>query len=400
VIGAGYIGLEAVENLLARGAAVTLIQRGTHVLSPLDPEMAVPVEQALRDAGVSVRLGVTVTDARPGVVVLSDGSEILTDLVIEASGVHPETTLAKAAGLALGPTGGIAVNDHQRTSDEWIFAVGDGVEKIDAVTGEAVLVTMAGLANRHGRTVADVIAGVEDTASLQTWGTGIVGVLGLTVATVGWSEKRLRKASRAFTAIHTHPFSHAGYYPGAEQMALKLLVDPADDRILGAQIVGRDGVDKRIDIIATAMAGGITASGLSRLELAYAPQYGSAKDPINLAGYVADNIRTGSTRTIQWHQLDTALQTGATLIDVRSAVEFAAGSIPGAVNVPLDTLREHHSELPAGPIVVHCQVGQRGHTAARLLTQLGHDTTNLDGGYLTWTAGTTSTAPQAMKEAA
>lgn len=400
VIGAGYIGLEAVENLLARGANVTLIQRGAQVLSPLDPEMAVPVEEALRGAGVSVRLGVTVTDARLGVVVLSDGSEILTDLVIEASGVHPETTLAKAAGLTLGPTGGIAVDDHQRTTDEWIFAVGDGVEKIDAVDGGAVLVTMAGLANRHGRTVADVIAGVEDTASIQAFGTGIVGVLGLTVATVGWSEKRLRKAGRAHMVIHTHPSSHASYYPGAEQMALKLLVDPADDRILGAQIVGRDGVDKRIDIIATAMAGGITASGLSRLELAYAPQYGSAKDPINLAGYVADNIRTGSTRTIQWHQLDTALEAGATLIDVRSPAEFAAGSIPGALNIPLDTLRERHSELSTGPIVVHCQVGQRGHTAARLLTQLGHDTTNLDGGYLTWTAGTTSTTSDAMKEAA
>ncbi len=396
VIGAGYIGLEAVENLLARGADVTLIQRGTQVLSPLDPEMAVPVEKVLRDAGVSVRFGVIVSGARQGVVVLSDGSEIPTDLVIEASGVHPETTLAKNAGLALGPTGGIAVDEDQRTSDDSIFAVGDGVEKIDAVDGGAVLLTMAGLANRHGRTVADVIAGIEDTRAAPAFGTGIVGVLGLTVATVGWSEKRLRKAGRAHTVIHTHPFSHAGYYPGAEQMAFKLLVDPANDRILGAQIVGRDGVDKRIDVLATAMAGGISASGLARLELAYAPQYGSAKDPINLAGYVADNIRTGATRTIQWHQLDTALNDGATLIDVRNPAEFAAGSIPGAVNVPLDTLRERHGEFPTGSIVVHCQVGQRGHTAARLLTQLGHDATNLDGGYLTWTAGTTS---YSMKEA-
>lgn len=400
VVGAGYIGLEAVENLLARGADVTLIQRGTQVLSPLDPEMAAPVENALRAAGVDVRLGVTVASVGPGKVVLSDGSEIPTDLVIEASGVHPETTLAKNAGLTLGPTGGIAVDEYQRTSDDSIFAVGDGVEKIDAVDGSAALVTMAGLANRHGRTVADVIAGVEDTPAVPAFGNGIVGLLGLTVATVGWSEKRLRKAGRAHTAIHTHPSSHAGYYPGAEQMALKLLVDPVDDRILGAQIIGGAGVDKRIDIIATAMAGGIAASGLSRLELAYAPQFGSAKDPINLAGYVADNIRTGATRTIQWHQLDTALEAGATLIDVRDPAEFAAGSIPGAVNIPLNTLRERHGELPAGPIVVHCQVGQRGHTAARLLTQLGHDTTNLDGGYLTWTAGTTATTPHLMKEAA
>lgn len=400
VIGAGYIGLEAVENLLARGVAVTLVQRGLQVLSHLDPEMATPVGEVLRNAGVDVRLGVTVTGARPGLVVVSDGSEIPTDLVIEASGVHPETTLAKAAGLALGPTGGIAVDENQRTSDDSIFAVGDGVEKSDAVDGAPALVTMAGLANRHGRMVADVIAGIDVSPATSAFGTGIVGILGLTVATVGWSEKRLRAAGRAHTVIHTHPSSHAGYYPGAEQMAMKLLVDPEDDRILGAQIVGRDGVDKRIDVIATAMAGGITASGLSRVELAYAPQYGSAKDPVNLVGYVADNIRTGTTRTVQWHQLDAALHAGATLIDVRNPAEFAAGSIPGAVNMPLDELRARHGELPAGPLVVHCQVGQRGHTAARLLTQLGYDATNLDGGYLTWTAGTTSTPPTPMKEAA
>ncbi|MES2865390.1 MAG: rhodanese-like domain-containing protein, partial [Actinomycetota bacterium] len=186
------------------------------------------------------------------------------------------------------------------------------------------------------------------------------------------------------------------------QMALKLLIDPDDDRILGAQIVGREGVDKRVDVIATAMAGGITASGLSRLELAYAPQYGSAKDPVNLAGYVADNIRTGTTRTIQWHELDTALTSGVTLIDVRSPAEHASRSIPGAVNIPLDELRARQSELPDGPLIVHCQVGQRGHTAARLLTQLGRDVANLDGGYLTWIAGTTSTSLQtpSMKTAA
>lgn len=400
VIGAGYIGLETVENLLARGAAVTLIQRGLQILSPLDPEMAYPIEQALRDVGVKLHLGVTVTSARAGDVILSDGTVIPTDLVIEASGVHPETALARAAGLTLGPTGGIAVDVNQRTSDPAIYAVGDGVEKVDAVDGGAVLVTMAGLANRHGRAVADVIAGVGKVAATAAFGTGIVGVLGLTVATVGWNEKRLRAAGRAHTVIHTHPSSHAGYYPGAQRMALKLLVDSVDDRILGAQIVGHDGVDKRIDIIATAMAGGITASGLSRLELAYAPQYGSAKDPVNLAGYVADNIREGTTRTLQWHELTTAIGAGATLIDVRNPAEFASGSIPGALNIPLDELRERRSELPTGPLVVHCQVGQRGHTAARLLTQLGHDVANLDGGYLTWLAGTSSTPPTTTKDEA
>ena len=394
VIGGGYIGLEAVENLLARGARVALVQRGAQVLTPLDPEMAAPVEQVLRDHGVDVRVGVTVTGARAGAVLLSDGSEILSDLVIEASGVHPETGLARAAGLEIGPTGGIAVDDHQRTSDPSVFAVGDGVEKKGAIDGRPVLVTMAGLANRHGRAAADAIAGAVEEADRANpaLGTGIVGVLGLTIATVGWSEKRLRAAGRAHTIVHTHPSSHAGYYPGAQQMALKLLIDPDDDRILGAQIVGRDGVDKRIDVIATAMAGGITASGLSRLELAYAPQYGSAKDPVNLAGYVADNIRTGATRTIQWHELELALATGAMVIDVRSPAEHASHSIPGAVTIPLDELRNRRSELPARPLIVHCQVGQRGHTAARLLTQLGHDVVNLDGGYLTWIAGTTSTS--------
>jgi len=390
VIGAGYIGVEAVENLLARGCAVTLVQRGSQVLSPLDPEMAEPVERVLHDHGVDLRLGTTVRGAHHGVVILSDGSEIPTDLVIEASGVRPETTLARAAGLAIGLTGGIAVDARQRTSNPSIYAVGDGVEKIDSIDDRATLVTMAGLANRHGRAAADAIVSEHTPDAEPALGTGIVGLLGLTIATVGWNEKRLRAEGRAHTVVHTHPSSHASYYPGAQPMALKLLIDPDNDRILGAQIVGRDGVDKRIDIIATAMAGSITASALSRLELAYAPQYGSAKDPINHAGYVAENVRSGATRTVQWHQLDAAVASGAALIDVRSATEFATGSIPGAINIPLDDLRARHHDLPAGPLIVHCQVGQRGHTATRLLTQLGHDVTNLDGGYLTWTAGTSS----------
>lgn len=394
VIGAGYIGLEAVENLVARGAHVTLVQRSDQVLSPLDVEMATPVETVLRENGVQLRLNTTVVSARAGAVRLSDGTELPADLVIEASGVHPETALALAAGLTVGPTGGISVDEYQRTSDPAIYAVGDGVEKIDSFAGHPVLVTMAGLANRHGRAVADSIAGHERQESAPALGTGIVGVFGLTIATVGWNEKRLRAAGHEYTVVHTHPSSHAGYYPGAQQMALKLLIDSTSDRILGAQIVGRDGVDKRIDVIATAMTGSLTASALSRLELAYAPQYGSAKDPINLAGYVADNIRSGATRTLQWHELEKAQSRGATLIDVRSAAEFASGSIPGALNLSLDELRRRHRDLPAGPLIVHCQVGQRGHTAARLLTQLGYDVENLDGGYLTWTAGTAAVAPR------
>ncbi|MWJ84244.1 CoA-disulfide reductase [Clavibacter michiganensis subsp. michiganensis] len=391
VVGAGFIGLEAVENLLARGVHVTLVQRGQQVLSPLDPEMAAPVREALEAAGVDVRAGTTVTGAADGHVDLDDGTRVRADLVIQAAGVHPETGLAEAASLRLGPSGGIAVDARQRTSDPSIWAVGDGVEKIDHIDGTPTLVTMAGLANRHGRAAADDIAGAATTDAAPALGTAILDLLGLTIGLVGRNEKRLAAEGRPHRIIHTHSASHAGYYPGAQQMAIKLLVDSDDDRILGAQIVGRDGVDKRLDVIAVAMSAGLTASALSRLELAYAPQYGSAKDPVNLLGYVAENAATGTTRSIQWHELEDAVAAGATLVDVRTTGEHATAAIPGAVSLPLDELRARHEELPAGPLVVHCQVGQRGHTAARLLAQLGHDVRNLDGGLLTWRAGTAST---------
>ena len=393
VIGAGFIGLEAVENLLARRAQVTLVQRSAHVLPPLDPEMATPVHEALVAAGVDVRTGTTVTGASEGRIELSDGTTVAADLVIEASGVRPESRLAREAGLSIGPTGGIAVDGHQRTSHPSIWAVGDGVEKIDHLDAEPTLVTMAGLANRHGRAAADDIARASSAAARPALGTSILGVLGLTIASVGWNEERLRAAGRDVRIVHTHPHSHAGYYPGAQQMAVKLLVDPVTDLVLGAQIVGRDGVDKRIDVIAVAMTAGLTASALSELELAYAPQYGSAKDAVNMLGYVAQNAATGTTRTVQWHELDDLVASGATLVDVRSSAEHQVGAVPGAVSLPLDELRARHGELPVGPLVVHCQVGQRGHTAARLLTQLGHDVRNLDGGWLTWRAGTVGDPP-------
>ncbi|MGH1525582.1 FAD-dependent oxidoreductase [Leifsonia sp. L25] len=386
VVGGGFIGLEAVENLVRRGIHVTLVQRGPHLLSPLDPEMVVPLEAQLRSRGVDVRTGVTIDTVEGGVVVLADGGALRPDFIVDASGVVPSVDLARTAGVALGATGGIAVDARNRTSDPHIFAVGDGVEKVDALSGEDVLVTMAGLANRHGRSVADVIAG-HDERNTPALGTAIVKVFETVAAKVGWSERQLVTAGREHRVIHTHPASHATYYPGAQPMSMKLLVDPATDAILGAQLVGGEGVDKRIDVLAVAMAGGITASGLARLELAYAPQFGSAKDPVNQLGYVADNLRTGATRAIQWHELDSALAGGATLVDVRTAAEHAAGAIPGAVNIPVDDLRDRLAELPSGPIVVHCQVGQRGHTAARILAQHGFDVANLDGGYRTWAAG-------------
>jgi rhodanese-related sulfurtransferase len=290
----------------------------------------------------------------------------------------------------VGERGGIRVDDRLRTSDPAVYAVGDAVEKVDALDGTATLVPLANTANLQGRRVADAIAGlaVRDRPVL---GTAIVGVFGLQVATTGWSEKRLRAAGRDVRVIHTHPASHATYYPGAETMALKLLVDPATDAILGAQGVGDSGVDKRIDVIATAIAGGLTASDLAELELAYAPAFGSAKDPVNMLGHVADNLRRGTSATIQWHELADAVASGAVLVDVRDTAERTDdGVIPEALHIPLNALREHLDAIPAGPVVVHCAVGVRGHTAARILAQHGREVRNLDGGFRTWQAGVRS----------
>lgn len=389
VIGAGFIGLEMVENLVHRGLDVTLVELGDQVLPPLDIEMAGPVAERLREAGVDVRLGTQVTELGSDSAVLSDGSVVGADFVIASIGVRPETSLAVGAGLELGERGGIRVDDQLRTSDPSIYAIGDAVEKTDAISGEQRLVALAGLANRHGRLVADAISGKTITVR-DALGTAVVGMMGLTIAATGWNEKLLRSRGREIRVFHTHPASHAGYYPGAETMSLKLIADAATDEILGAQGVGGDGVDKRIDIIATAMAGGITASELADLELAYAPQFSSAKDPVNMLGYVALNALDGLTGSIQWHELEAAIDAGATLVDVRTPAEYADGAIPGSINVPLDDLRERFGELPAGRLIVHCKVGQRGHTAVRLLAQLGRDAVNLDGGYLTWSAGTSA----------
>ena len=387
VIGAGFIGLEMVENLVHRGLAVTLVELGEQVLPPLDPEMAGPVAERLRAAGVDVRLGTQVAELGDDSATLSDGTVVAADFVLASIGVRPDTSLATAAGLEIGERGGIRVDDQLRTSDPHISAIGDAVEKTDAISGEQRLVALAGLANRHGRLVADAING-KTIRVRDALGTAVVGVMGLAIAATGWNEKLLRARGRDIRVFHTHPASHTGYYPGAESMALKLIVDANTDEILGAQGVGGDGVDKRIDVIATAMAGDIPASELADLELAYAPQFSSAKDPVNMLGYVALNAAEGLTPSIQWHELDAALEAGAALVDVRTAGEYADGAIPGSVNIPLDDIRARRAELPEGRLIVHCKVGQRGHTAVRLLAQLGRDAVNLDGGYLTWAAGT------------
>ena len=383
VIGGGFIGVEIAENLVHKGISTTVVEAAPQVLAPLDPEMATLVAKEMRKHGVTLHLGVSAKDVTQTAVLLSDGTSLDAELVILAIGVRPDTGLAKSAGLTIGARGGIEVDDFNRTSNHDIYAVGDAAEKTDAIDGSATLVPLANLANRHGRVVADHIAG-RVTRPNKTIGTAIVKVFDLMIATTGWNEKRLKAAGREVMVIHTHPNNHAGYYPDAKQIALKLIFDPMSGEILGGQGVGVDGVDKRIDVVATAIRGGITAPELADLELAYAPPFGSAKDPVNMLGYIAENMMSGLLKTAQWNQTQELRSTGYQLIDVRTQSEFRAGSIPGAKNIPVDEIRSRVSEIKNQPILVNCQVGQRGHTATMLLKELGFDATNLDGGYLTY----------------
>ncbi|MFW2512151.1 FAD-dependent oxidoreductase [Demequina sp. SO4-13] len=399
VIGGGFVGLEVAENLRHRGLDVTVVELAPQVLSALDAEIAVRVQDRLESHGVRVLTRAQVTEISPdsAVVVGPDGEETLpADMVVASIGVLPDSSLARAAGAELGPRGAILVDDEMRTSVPGIYAVGDAAAKRDAFADGPALIPLANLANRHGRRVADVITGHAGRGR-PSIGTAVVGVFGLTAAVTGRTERRLRGEGRAYRAIHTHPMDHAAYYPGASAMALKLLVDPETDQILGAQGVGEGGVDKRIDVIATAIVGGITASELADLELAYAPAYGSAKDPVNMLGYVAENAAMGESPSIQWHEL-AASEDAPLVVDVRSAGEHSRGTVVPPwgepVNIPVDELRARHQELPRDRrVVVHCQVGQRGHTATRLLRQLGYDAVNLDGGYLTWRDGLRTLEP-------
>jgi len=383
VIGGGFIGVETAENLRHRGIETSLIEALDQVLSPLDAEMAIPVAHEMRKHGVHLHLGKSVAAIHENTVELSDGIQIDAELVILAIGVKPDVSLAKSAGLEIGPRGGISTNNFNQTIDPSIYAIGDAAEKVDALDGSISLVPLANIANRQGRVVADHIVGRE-VRWVPAMGTAIVKVFDLTIATTGWNEKRLKAANREYLAIHAHPGSHAVYYPGAKSMALKLLVDPQTNLIMGAQGVGRDGVDKRIDVIATAMRGGLRAEELADLELAYAPPFGSAKDPINMLGYMAENLTSGFTKSVQWNELDSQVKGGAVLIDVRSESEFARGHIPNALNISVDDLRDRISEIPRAELVIYCQVGQRGHTATALLRERGFDAVNLDGGYQTW----------------
>jgi len=391
VIGGGFIGVEIAENLIHRGIKTAVIEASDQVLAPLDPEMATLVAKEMIAHGVDLQLGVSASAIGTHSVTLSDGSEVPAELVILAIGVRPEISLAKAAGIKVGTRNGIEVDDFNRTSDLDIYAVGDAAEKTDSLDGTATLVPLANIANRHGRIVADHING-RIVRPVTTIGTAIVKVFDLMIATTGWNEKRLVAAERPHLIIHTHPNSHAGYYPDAKQMTLKLIFEPTTGEILGAQGVGIEGVDKRIDVIATAMRGGITAPELADLELAYAPPFGSAKDPVNMLGYIAENMISGLIESSQWNQIDDYVARGYQLIDVRTAGEYGRGNIPGAINIPVDEIRERKSEIANHNLLVNCQVGQRGHTAALLLKELGFNAVNLDGGYLTW-----SNSPAATK---
>ena len=383
VIGAGFIGVETAENLRHRNIDVSLIEAAPQVLAPLDIELGNLVAKEIRNHGVDLHLGAAVTAIEDKLVTLQDGKRIETELVILAIGVKPETTLATAAGIEIGSRGGIKVNEYQQTSDPSIYAVGDAAEKIDALDNSSTLIPLANIANRHGRVVADHICG-HAVRPVDAIGSAIVKVFDLTVATTGWNERKLKAAGKKLQVIHTHPGSHAGYYPGAESMHLKLIFEPETQEILGAQAVGKDGVDKRIDVIATAIRAGLKVSELADLELCYAPPFGSAKDPINMLGYIADNIVNGDSKTVQWHQVSDLQSSGHKVIDVRTAIEFANGHIPGAINIPVDELRARINDVPKSRLIINCQVGQRGHTATMLLNELGFEASNLDGGYVTW----------------
>jgi NADPH-dependent 2,4-dienoyl-CoA reductase/sulfur reductase-like enzyme/rhodanese-related sulfurtransferase len=391
ILGAGFIGIELAENIRHMDIPVTIIQRSNSILGQFDPEMVQPLQAKLEKHGVKIILNAEADHITKEHVILKDGRKIDAGLIFTAAGVDPDNALAKAAGLKIGTTGGLWVDEQQRTSDPNIFAAGDAVEKHGELTGEQTLVPLANLANRHGRLIADVIAGRNVKAHSAT-GTVILGAFGHAVGITGLSERAANKSGIAHQVIHIHPNSHAGYYPGSKRLSMKVLFDPESGKILGAQANGEDGVDKRIDVIATAMHshdghGGLTIDDLMDLELAYAPQFGSAKDAINIAGYVGNNVFNGTTPTLQWHELEAARANGAQVIDVRSAGEHGFANIPGTVNIPVEELRDRLSEIQNDDVVVYCQVGQRGHIATQILKANGANVRNLDGGYLTWAAG-------------
>lgn len=393
VVGGGFIGLEMAENLHDLGIQVDVVEMANQVMAPLDFSMAAIVHRQLTDKGVGLHLedGVSRFEEKDGGVTvhLRSGKQIATDMVLLSIGVRPETKLAKDAGLAIGERGGIAVNDYMQTSDADIYALGDAVEVRHLVTEQPALIPLAGPANKQGRIVADNIVFGNKKKYPGSIGTSIAKVFDLTVAAAGANAKLLQQNNIPYISSYTHGASHAGYYPGAVPLSIKILFAPENGKLLGAQIVGFNGVDKRIEMLAQVIQRGGTVHDLAELEHAYAPPYSSAKDPVNMAGFVAENILNKKSRIIQWREL-AELPADTIRIDVRTHDEYKLGTIPGFINIPVDELREHLDELPKEkPIVVTCAVGLRGYLAYRILVQNGFKhVRNLSGGYKTWSVAT------------
>ena len=384
VLGAGFIGLEMAENLAKRGLQVTIIEKAPHVLPPLDHEMAAFVQAELLANGVRVITSQSATrfEDQGKVIVLENGQKITSDLTILSVGVEPENGLAKAAGIELGLRGGILVDEHYETSQKDIFAVGDAIVVKQEITGQDALISLASPANRQGRQVADVIAGLGRT-NKGSIGTAIVRAFDMTAASTGLSERILSMNQLPYKVLHVSGKDHAGYYPGATDMTLKLLFDPTTGKIYGAQGVGKKGVDKRIDILATAIKGNLTVFDLPELEFTYAPPFGSAKDPVNMLGYAALNLIEGLSDNIQWYQLEYELAKGKKFLDVRTSGELQSGRLKvDTIHIPLNELRERLNELDKNQAyIVSCHSGLRSYIAERILKQAGFTVQNLDGAY-------------------
>jgi len=387
IVGGGFIGLELAENFVRRGIATTILDRNQQLLAPFDAEMTTPLRAALAARGVEVLLGQTaetITQSAAGMnVTLTSGEVRTAQLVVLGIGVRPENKLGVQAGLAIGPRGGIQVNEFLQTSDPAIFAVGDAIETAAFGTGERTQVPLAGPANRQGRIAADNVFG-RQSRYRGTQATAILGCFDCTAAMTGASEKVLKRQGTPYRKVYVHPAHHAGYYPGAEGMSLKLLFAPDTGKLHGAQGIGGAGVDKRIDVLAVALQAGMTVFDLEEMELCYAPQFGSAKDPVNMAGFVAGGLLRGDHPQTDWEAIS-AMTVPPFLLDVRTPQEYAGGCIPGASNIPIDELRQRLGEMPRDrPVVAYCQVGQRGYLATRILLQAGWQASNLGGGYQTY----------------
>lgn len=391
VVGGGFIGIEMAETLVHAGLSVTIVELSDHLIAPLDFDMACDVQHYLRSQGVTLRLSTGVKGFRGGkdMEVLLESESLHADMVMLSIGVRPDGSLAKNAGLAVNARGAIMVNDHMQTSNEHIYAVGDAVEIVNYVTGQAGYIPLAGPANKQGRIAADNICGLPAVFH-GTQGSSVARLFQMTIATTGLNEVAAKQAGLAYDKVYTFSASHASYYPGATNMCLKLLFEKTGGRILGAQIVGFDGVDKRCDVIATAIRANFTVADLTELELCYAPPYSSAKDPVNMAGFVAENILTKKTKQYYWQDVP-ALQAkdGITLLDVRTTGEYANGHIDGTENIPLDSLRENLGKLSRSkPLYVNCQSGLRSYLACRILSQEGFDCYNLAGGWRLYESAT------------